>query len=163
MNEKNDYLIGTGILALAEANHPEFATVIHDLSGSYYSRKSAIHLLNEACMLKGGSDYLGRLRAIRETLEYPKKTPLIISLQELIYGFPTKSPTQFDCRWIFPRHIKQFVVENGDYYVIFKNGLKFQVNCSARSFKTQLERSSLCMLHYMNLHPIQIHLNISLY
>lgn len=153
LEEKENYMICTETAALKEIYHMEYRTIIYDLRGIYYSKKSPIQLLDEACMLKGGADYRGKLRAMRIILDYPKKTPLIISHQEFIYAFPTKSPDQFDCRWVFPRHIKDFIYENGKYYVVFKNGLKFEINCSPRTFKKQLERASHCMLYYLNLHP----------
>lgn len=147
-------------MSLVSAYHPVYATIIHDLIGSYYSRKTALTLLNEACILKGGADYSGKLRAIRQTLSYLKKTPLIISIAEKIYGFPTMSPNHFDCMWIFPRHIVGLICEKGMYYVLFKNGLKIPINCSAESFRTQQERSSHSFLHCENLLTIETNLNV---
>lgn len=156
MEEKTDYLVGTKTMGLREANHPEYATIIYDTRGIYSSRKTSLQLLNEACILIGGADYQGKIKAIQYKFGYSKKTPLIICLLETVYAFPTKSPTHYDCRWVFPGHVKDIVWENGRYYSAFKNGLKMEINCSLHTYKEQEKRASHCYLR--NIHCFS-HLN----
>lgn len=143
-------------MGLKEALHPEYETIIYDQKGTYYSKKKEVDLLNEACILKDGADYSGKVKAIRTVLEYTKKTPLIISLQESIYTFPTKSPDHFDCRWVFPQHIYKYDDKNGKNRVIFNNGEQFDINCSPYTFRKQWYRSSHCIIYYSKPSKIQI-------
>ncbi|UAC47885.1 competence protein ComK [Bacillus aquiflavi] len=53
---KENYLISTSTMGLKEALHPEYETIIYDQKGTYYSKKKAVDLLNEACILKDGAD-----------------------------------------------------------------------------------------------------------
>lgn len=148
--ENANYIVGKETMGLREANHPVFATIIQDANGIYYSRKTALQLLNESCLLKGGSDYRGKIVALKHNLKFYYKTPLIISREEKIYAFPTKSPTHFDCRWIFPEHINEdeFVVIDDAMYVIFRNGQLFPLNCSYHIFKNQLKRAIYAFYTY---------------
>lgn len=148
--ENEIYTVSTTSYALGEANHPTFATIIYDLHGIFYSRKTAMQLLNEACILLGGADYRGKIAAIRHNFGYLMKTPLIINHEKEIYAVPTKSPTRSDCRWVFPHHIKYYTIKNGTIYVVFDNGLVFPVNCSEYTLKQQLKRAAHCFLHYNN-------------
>lgn len=152
-------MIGPTTLALRKVRHPQFQTVIYDREGIYYSTLTPIELLNEACIRLGGSDYEGRIRAIRQLFDYNKKTPLIISHENALYAIPTLSPENDDCLWIFPYLLKNHAVENKKLFVTFKNNFKCELNCSLYVFNRQLEKAARAYVYFLQTNYTPTHMN----
>jgi competence protein ComK len=141
-------LIKKSTMAILPAYHEIYRTIILDQSGEkVYSYKSTMEILEEACIAYG-ADYDGRIKAVRYALKYNRKTPLMICPLEIIYAFPTMSPDNFDCIWLFNRHIDSFSKDNGQSYVHFKNGEKIAVNCSLDVLTRQRQRTAVTMMHF---------------
>lgn len=145
--ELKDYHVTNNTVALTEVYHPEFNTKIYDLTGIYYSKQTVKEILEKSCKLYGSS-YRGRIDAIRNALPYWGRTPLMLSPERMLYAFPTKSPDDFTCRWIFPAHIHTHIMENNHLYVLFKNGMKVELNCSLSTYLRQKEKTAHCLTHF---------------
>ncbi|WP_158598314.1 competence protein ComK [Falsibacillus albus] len=146
--EKKPYLVSQNTMALEPIYHEVFRTKIYDVQGIYYSTLTSMELLEAAC-LERGSDYSGRIKAVRRKLGYLKKTPLMISRHEMIYAFPTKSPEDYDNVWIFHRHIQSFqALRRKVVAVVFANEMTIEVNCSSYTFQTQREKTAQCLCHF---------------
>lgn len=123
-----------------------------DCSGEViYSKKTVKEVLEESCIVHG-SDYKGRIRAVRRVLSYDRKTPLLVSLMDYILAIPTQSPDNDDCIWLFCRHVHSTTVACGKTFVHFTNGLKMEVNCSYDVLHRQLQRGAVTM-NYFSRYP----------
>ncbi|RTZ53305.1 hypothetical protein EKO25_24005 [Bacillus sp. SAJ1] len=145
--ELKDYIVTTDTVALTEIYHPELNTKIYDLNGIYYSKQTMKEILKKSCDRYGAS-YQGRIETVRNIFSYWRRTPLMIYPELFLYAFPTKSPEDFTCRWIFPAHIQTHIIENNHLYVLFKNGMKVELNCSLNTYIKQRERTAHCLTHY---------------
>ncbi|MCA1065269.1 competence protein ComK [Rossellomorea sp. AcN35-11] len=123
-------------------------TVMYHYSGDKtFSKKSAMEILDESCMMYR-STYDGRIKAVRHATKYLRKTPLMICPQEFIYAIPTIAPTDYDCIWLFCRHIESSSTSEGKTYIRFKNGRQLQINCSEKVITKQRERAAATMNHF---------------
>ena len=147
MIELKDYFVSIDTVALTEIYHPELNTKIYDLNGIYYSKQTMKEILKKSCDLYGAS-YKGRIETVRNTFSYWRRTPLMLYPELFLYAFPTKSPEDFSCRWIFLAHIQTHIIENNQLYVLFKNGMKVELNCPLSIYIKQKERTANCLAHY---------------
>lgn len=144
-----DYKVTASTMALIEEYHQDYNSIIYDKNGIYYTKQTVRSLLDEAC-IERISTYDGRIKAIRHHFPYRKKTPLVICLQERICAFPTKSPNNYGCKWIFPYHIHSIIMKDGKLVVSFKNDLQLPLSCSLHIFNRQRERTANCLNYFQN-------------
>ncbi|MBM7649304.1 competence protein ComK [Bacillus ectoiniformans] len=139
-----DYVVsGTTMALIGEDPCSEYKTKIYDTKGIFYSKKTPLEILDEACM-KRFFTYSCQIKVVGKQLGYSRKTPLIICKDEMIYTFPTCAPTRQDCTWIFPKHIWQSSVKDKKVHIRFFNGEEINSNCSLAVFKKQQYRLSHC-------------------
>ena len=144
-----NYQITTSTMALTEEYHQNYNAIIHDRNGVYGTKQTVRSLLNEAC-IERISTYDGRIQAVRQRFPYRKKTPLVICLHERICAFPTNSPDNYGCRWIFPQHIHMSAMKNGKPVALFKNGTQLPLTCSLHVFNRQRERTANCLNYFQS-------------
>ncbi|KUP07603.1 hypothetical protein Q75_05085 [Bacillus coahuilensis p1.1.43] len=139
--------------AIGPAYHEDFTSMIYTNAGYYFSKHKPVELLDRFCH-KFGNSYLGSITSVRKQLGYNKKTPIIISPEERLYCFPTISPDKYDCLWLFPKYILQ--QESDKSLVMFKNGHSLPLNCSYKTYKDQIQKSSHCLLMFTQRKSFQI-------
>ncbi|MEK4027843.1 MULTISPECIES: competence protein ComK [Bacillaceae] len=142
-----NYKITTNTMALVEEYHQDYNSIVYDKNGIYYTKQTVRSLLNEAC-IERISTYDGRIKAVRQRFPYRKKTPLVICLQQRICAFPTTSPDNYGCKWIFPYHIHMGTMKDGQLVASFKNGVQLTLSCSLYVFNRQRERTANCLNYF---------------
>ncbi|TDL32780.1 hypothetical protein E2R51_08895 [Jeotgalibacillus sp. S-D1] len=146
----NDYRINSTTLAMQQAFHLTYQTVIYDVKGTYYSQKTMTELLEEAC-LRGGSKMSGRLEAAKHTLAIRNKIPLIIDPFTYLYAFPTHSPKHDLNSWIFLDHISE-IKPHPDHskksIITFRNEQYITASCSFSTATTQKARTTQLCYEY---------------
>lgn len=91
------------------------------------------------------STYEGRIRASRFQMDFPKKTPLLIA-ENNIEAFPTKSPLNPECMWIFNHTFTVKFHTPKSSILYYDNGLEIIVNASIHTIEKQ--RSRMIMMIY---------------
>lgn len=139
-----------GPTTMAIMHHPDatYQTRVIDLEGEFLTSKSPEELLNELC-LKNGTTYEGSRQAVILVHGYEKRTPIVLSPLLGICAFPTSSPQHFDCVWLFPQHILQYLshpTNKNHSLVKFYNGSELVVKARATFLKNQCERTSACAM-----------------
>jgi len=128
--------------------HPIFEgpmkTHIISTHGTYTSKVSQLELLNLACM-RYFSTYEGRIRASRFQMEFHKKTPLLIA-ENSIEAFPTKSPSNPECMWIFNHSFRVKFHTTKSSILYYDSGVEIVVNASIHTIEKQ--RSRMIMMIY---------------
>ncbi len=144
-----DYIINPQTSALLPARQIEYDTIVFEQDKRLHVKKTAMQLIEEACLIYG-STYEGRRKATMYRTDFKRKVPIPISINREIYTFPTHSPSDYDCAWIFPSHV-QFIRDiasensNGEKSLIFlDNQLKLASNASSYMIEQQLDRAELC-------------------
>jgi len=133
----DSYLLDERALAIKPIFTGDYQSEIFTTHGIYYSKLKPKELLNLACI-----NYLstkkGRMHAATILLEYNKKTPFMISSR---FGvFPTASPNNPNCIWIFSQRIKIQVLTKTESVVTFMNGTSITVNASKHVIDKQNHR-----------------------
>ncbi|WP_377890122.1 competence protein ComK [Alkalihalobacillus sp. R86527] len=145
-----EYEISRTTEALIPAKELVNETRIYDRSGVYLSKRPQIDLIRDAC-LEGGSTYEGRRKAMVYHLRYEHQTPIVISTSNGICAFPTESPDNMDCYWIFYHHVRNLVaLSRMSSMVHFHSGLQLEVPVSYARLQKQMERMGRCISHYSN-------------
>lgn len=146
--EVNNYLISQLTIAIEPTNHLNYHVRIFDIRGIFYSKQPMEQLLEDSCH-RFCSTVDGRISAVCNIFPYQDKPPLLIEPTELLIAFPTKPPTSDDCKWIFPHYIDYFTTDdNGHTYIVFKNEMMMELNCSIETFKAQKERAINCLKYF---------------
>ncbi|GGM40547.1 hypothetical protein GCM10011351_28430 [Paraliobacillus quinghaiensis] len=125
-----DYYVTNRTIALLPVKHFEYDTVVIEVGCKKYVKQTALQIIKQAC-LDGASSYQGRRSAVSYKTGIKRKVPIPINLVKNIYAFPTQSPSQYDCSWIFYNHIlcvtPNVPTSETDYksIITFKNNQNF--------------------------------------
>ncbi len=143
MNMLTTYDINPNTAALLPVKHLDYCTLIIETNGSYYINQPSLTLIKEAC-LKGYSTYEGRREAVRHYTGFHQKVPIPINPYQNIYAFPTQSPHQFECCWLFPTHIQSIKPTSNSKgsIVTFKNKKTITLSQSASTLRKQMQRTA---------------------
>lgn len=154
MNEQvlENYEINEKTMAVLSAAHTDYYSIILEGSRKLYVKKTPMELIKTAC-LEGGAGYNGRRASVTYRTGIQRKVPIPINEVKNIYAFPTQSPSQFGCHWIFPSHIRNLAIDpytkNG-CLVIFKNNKIISIDVSIKSMEKQIHRTSHCVCVFSN-------------
>ncbi|WP_342528435.1 competence protein ComK [Chryseomicrobium sp. FSL W7-1435] len=89
------------IFAVAGWYMQPFKSVIFTKDGVVYSKLKPVEVMEELCV-RNGASYRGREEATRvlSNRQFNKKVPVLIAAPN-VAAFPTCSPQQLDCIWLF--------------------------------------------------------------
>jgi len=79
----------------------EYSSIVLDKNAIYYVKQTPLEIIKHSCWELAWTTYEGRRKAIAEKLSLPYKTPMMLSKEKETFTFPTKSPINADCSWIF--------------------------------------------------------------
>ncbi|MFA9560376.1 competence protein ComK [Evansella sp. AB-rgal1] len=154
MNEQpivlEDYAINKRTLALLSAAHIDYQTIVLEGNNIFYIRKRPMELIKSACY-KGGASYEGRREATIHETTAKKKVPIAINTNENIFVFPTLSPNNFHCNWIFYHHVLHVIpipkIPN-QCTIIFNNRKQITLNVSSEVIEKQMNRTHTCTKYF---------------
>lgn len=147
INQSN--IITRKVLVVKSAFLGEHKSKILTTNGIIYSKLSAIHLLNNACV-RYASTLEGRIHAAKLMLNYMHKTPVIIA-PNIIGAFPTTSYKNVDCVWIFNHLFSVNELGDGISQIVFSNGMHTTVKASKRVLLKQQQRLHTMLNVFSNL------------
>ncbi|AYC28871.1 competence protein ComK [Paenisporosarcina cavernae] len=129
----------------------DYQTEIVTESGSYFSKKSCLELLQLVC-LRYFSDYEGRIKAARHYLKYDRKTPVYLG-DANFSCFPTRSPKHPECMWIFNQEysIYAYDLANKKTVLLYADAATIEVNASRHTLEKQLNRTIMMVYRARNL------------
>lgn len=140
----NKYMVNNRTMLIMPAEAVDYYAVVKEIDRIVFVKQTPFDIIKENLLI-GGSDFNGRRRSITYKLGMQKKLPMPINPPRNIYAFPTHSPKQFHCHWIFTEHIDQIhPVRNNRKYksvIIFKNGEKVFTEVSPYIIETQIIKS----------------------
>lgn len=125
-----------------------FRSKITKMDGVFYSDKTPIELINNACM-RYASTLEGRLQAVTKVLNF-RKPPFFIMPYDLGV-FPTTSPDNPDCVWIFNHRFSMFEVSKGISRLDFANDISILVNVSLHTLQQQQQRLHMVINYYRSI------------
>lgn len=139
------------IYAVAGWYVEENRSIIYTSAGMHYSEKKPQEVLNALCMLHGSS-YRGREEATRQLSneQFKKKVPVLIS-SSIVAAFPTSSPHQTDCVWLFNHPMVFEKMTHTRTRILFPTGESVEVNASIPLLEKQRGRM-FCVVGYTSLH-----------
>jgi len=150
----SDYMIHEATMALLPAACIDYDTIAIEKNHKRYIRKTPHQLIKTAC-LEHCATYEGRREAVMHHTGFKRKVPIPINPSQNLFTFPTHSPTDFKCSWIFYHHVLTILpapasTENVSVRttVVFHNGQKLPLNVSHHVFEKQMERTGMCMWRF---------------
>lgn len=140
----NKYMVNNRTMLIMPAEAVDYYAVVKEIDRIVFVKQTPIDIIKENLLI-GGSDFNGRRRSITYKLGMQKKLPMPINPPRNIYAFPTHSPKQFHCHWIFTEHIDQIhPVRNNRKYksaILFKNGEEIYFEVSAFILDNQVVKT----------------------
>lgn len=144
----DSYLIDGRALAIKSVFVGEYRSKIYSKYQTYYSKLTPKELLEKAC-LNHMSSMDGRMKAAKGLLNITMKPPFIIIPNECGV-FPTESPDNLDCVYIFNHLFTLEEVTKGETIITFMNGTKVQVKASKNTIiKQNLRLGTLISTSHM--------------
>lgn len=134
----DSYLLDERALAIKPIFTGDYQSEIFTTHGIYYSKLTPSNLLNKAC-INYCSTKKGRIGAATILLNYSQKPPFIISPNK-IGVFPTESPKNQTCVWIFNNRLTVNEVAKGESVITFMNGTFIKVKVSKNVILKQHNR-----------------------
>ncbi len=131
--------------ALTPAFQLDYQTIVLEGKRELFVKQTPLELIKLAAK-RGGAEYNGRRTSMTYLTGIHKKIPIPINPQKNIYAFPTTSPKQANCSWIFFHHVDEIKPTKGIYRSIiqFKNGREIKMNESLHILEKQMYRTWLC-------------------
>lgn len=127
-------------MAVYAIHHPQYRTKIIDaVKGEILLEEDPLHVLDDACS-EYFSSYHGRRQAVLRKLGYTQKVPIAVIPYLDVYAVPTASPSEYECIWIFPAHIKTSIIKENHIVIIFNNGKTLNLPISWYTYNKQLDR-----------------------
>lgn len=153
-NILSDYEINSSTMAIIVAAQLDYYSIAIERNGSFPIRKSPLELIKRAC-LEGGSSYEGRRIAVHYFTGIKHKAPIPINPQQGLFAFPTLSPSQFSCAWLFYHHIASIKpITKGkkakQTLITFKNKEQLTLPISHYILQKQYQRTSQCIVQFSN-------------
>ncbi|MCM3181913.1 competence protein ComK [Priestia megaterium] len=146
MTNNENYRISLTTKALVPVNDPIYRTKVLDEAGEYMISKTCKQLLEEAC-IRELSTFKGSIAAVRKMFPYKQLTPLVISRSQAIIAFPTSSPNDYSCAWIFSSHVHTShtlaSVSSNPTVIYFKDDTFITVKLSYYSLEKKLARAAV--------------------
>jgi competence protein ComK len=143
--------IDRSALFLLSSFETERKTKVVTAHGEFYSQLPALQLLDKACMLYA-STYDGRVKATRHNLKQYKKTPILISGENGVAAFPTKSPSHPECAWIFNHDYRiEFVSATRTRIVYDQHNVAIELDVSIHIMEKQRTRMYEMLYYYLKI------------
>ncbi|EMG26891.1 competence transcription factor [Listeria fleischmannii 1991] len=121
-----------------------FSRVI-EIGSDSISKFTPFELIKTSCKYFG-ANYEGRKEGTKHLIGITHKPPIIIDPMSYMYAFPTASPNNSNCVWVFPQHIKEYSATSDNQTLLqFSNFETVKIDISLTSFNNQIARTS--MLH----------------
>ena len=122
---------------------------VYQLDEEFFVPSKPLDLIKKACKAFGAS-YEGRRDGFRHLVGITHKVPITIDSTNLVYFFPTNSPTKTPCAWISHEHVKEYKkVDSSHTHVTFRNNKTIVIPISAYSFEKQMLRTALLRTRLM--------------
>lgn len=149
MKNHDEKLIDRSVLFVESYFETEKKSKIVTKDGVLYSNNSVLTLIDKTCMMFA-STYEGRVKATRHNLKQHKKTTLLIS-EDGLAAYPTKSPGNPDCVWIFNHHYRLETIAPNRTRILFDEfNVSTEVNVSVGILQKQRSRMYEMIYYYSN-------------
>lgn len=139
------YTINEQTMAILPAYHIEYESIVIEVDQTYYVKINPLKLIQENCLINGAS-YDGRRKSVIFLTGYSRCIPIPINPRHDIYVFPTHSPQNDQCSWIFFNHIQRVsrATNKNESVIHFKNGQDLTINISFHTLSKQNFRVFIC-------------------
>lgn len=149
-NTFSTYLVHEGNNALLPGKALDYSTIVLSTFEKIYVKSPPLKIIEESCY-RDYASYDGRRKAVRYMTGYSNKLPIPVNTARKIYAFPTKSPANPDCIWIFFNRIKKLEDKTHDSdstnrsVVHFIDGTSLPLDVSFYTLEQQYKRTKHCI------------------
>ena len=149
----SNYIINQQTLALIPFNEYPYQAIVYEGERKIYVKQKPLDIIKTTC-LEFFTSYTGIREAVQHKVGIDRKIPLPISPHQNIYTFPTLSPENQDCTWLFYNHIHRitpitFSFKNPYQSIItFQNGIELSLDISHYILEKQMYRMGMCVKRF---------------
>ncbi|MBR1718128.1 MAG: competence protein ComK [Bacilli bacterium] len=108
----------------------------------FFINQNSFDIVDKSCKYFGSS-YEGRHIGTISMLGISYKTPILVEETQNIITFPTLTPRDEKCCWIFLNKIEKYMKNDKLSMIQFKNGYTINLDISYGSLENQILRSTM--------------------
>lgn len=145
-----EYQISRSTLAILPMGYgSKLYSQIYDLENDQFSPSKPLELIKKSCR-SFCSSYEGRKEGSRQLIGFTHKIPITIDSTNMMYFFPTASPTSKRCAWVSHAHVLHYEkVDSANTLVYFRNKKTVIIPVSTYTFENQMLRTALLRTNLM--------------
>ncbi len=134
-----NYEINTSTIAIIPLQNNHSRIIEED--GEFEVNKTTTEIINHSCKYFGSS-FIGRKEGTKALMGISYKAPIIVEETKNLIFFPTSSPRFDNCTWISLKHVNNYLKNDRNSLVSFKNGETLELNISYGSLENQVLRAT---------------------
>jgi competence protein ComK len=142
------YEVTKHTMAILSSFNQDSQALVLDVRGEFHVKQTPMQIIRAAC-LEGRETYEGRRKAVMHHTSITQKVPIPINIFEQLIAFPTYSPTQIECVWIFYNKIKAIEPRGERSAVIFLNDHILELDLSFYTLERQMQRTAYCEFRFL--------------
>ncbi|PYZ94910.1 competence protein [Salipaludibacillus keqinensis] len=145
---QDDYRITKDTMALLPSYQDGSRTLVYETTKRIYVNQTSKEIVNNGC-LEGFSSYDGRRMAAIYQTGKNYNVPIAINPYKNIFAFPTNSPSNYDCIWLFYHHIQDIssAKNNPKHSIVtMSDNAHILVPVSSFTLKKKMYLTSHCVL-----------------
>lgn len=148
MKEYNDdYLINERTMALvATPDATAYQTIVYETTALLFVSQTPAQIL-EGLLIEENAIVYSRHHYLFYKTEWERELPMPLDPPRNVFTFPTKSPDQSSCYWLFYYHIQSIVeIKNIDNFytnILFENGENLPLKETPIQIKEQMNNTYL--------------------
>ncbi|WP_047982620.1 competence protein ComK [Ornithinibacillus contaminans] len=144
------YQIHEKTMALIPAKHIDYATIAIEQDQKLFINQNPKQIMKQNC-LDHLASFEGRRDAVTHQIGYKRKVPIAINPSRNLFTFPTHSPDNHNCHWIFYHHILKISASTkspNHSIITFTSGEQLQVRISFYVLEKQIHRTAMCVFRF---------------
>lgn len=139
MEKLENYEINSHTVALLPTDGN--GTMVIEEDTTYMVDKNTTEVINHSCKYFGSS-FVGRKEGTKALMGISYKAPIIVEETKSLIFFPTSSPRFDNCTWISLKHVNNYLKNDQNSEITFKNGEKLKLDISYGSLENQVLRAT---------------------
>ncbi|GGA65283.1 competence protein ComK [Ornithinibacillus halotolerans] len=147
----SSYQVNNHTLALLPAKHTDYYTIVYEQDRTLYITQTPLEIIKFSCLYYFSS-YEGRREAVVHEFGYKRKVPISIDPKQNLFTFPTYSPENYNCAWIFYHHIRNIKTATTNpmrkSIITFINEKEVEVDVSTFVLEKQMSRTAICVRRF---------------
>jgi len=147
---QDTYIINEKTVAIYPAKKIEYDATVITLDGLKLVKQTPFQIIKYSCEAYWACYHSRRQATVKRT-NFQRNVPIMINPERELITFPTHAPTNYECAWIFIKHVARLTrctEHKKQTPIVFKNGYDLLIKKSYNIISNQYNRAETCLEIY---------------